>query len=565
MSIWVSRNKVTKGEDLVIRGKKIPAVIVQILHNRGYLTPQAIETFFAPSAADLYDPFLLSDMEKAIARIIQALERREKILIHGDYDTDGITGLALLYRHLKKLGLEVEYYIPHRLLEGYGVSKGGIDYAFEKNCRLMITVDCGITAFEELEYARAKDIEVIVCDHHHPKSKLPNAWALLNPKLPHCNYPFKDLAGVGVAFKFLMALYQRLKLKVEDLFDDCDLVALGSVVDVVPLIGENRYLVKLGLKKMQKSKKVGIRALIKVAGLSGELTAYHLGFVLGPRINACGRLRDAQAAIELLLTSDEQRAYHLAQELSHDNQQRQRIEEEILQEAISIIESKGLSANRVIVVGKENWHEGVVGIVASRIVEEYAKPAIVLTFKELSAKGSARSVAGFDIAEALDFCSDLLLKFGGHKQAAGLELLKDNLDRFVNKINEYAQGFDDKIFMKRHYYDLKLDLKEITEEVVYFLKYFEPTGTENPQPVFLGENFEVVGEPMVVGKDHLKFSLRKEKVVFPAIAFYQADKILSLIPGKTRIDCLYTIFEDTLVGKKKIMLKIKELKNVEVS
>lgn len=564
MSKWISKYKCEIGEDLIIRGKKIPAVIVQILKNRGYKTPEEIEYFFAPTIKNLYDPFLIFNMEKAVARIIDAIKKKETILIHGDYDTDGITGIALLYRHLKKFGLNVEYYIPHRLYDGYGVSKSGIDFALDRGCSLIITVDCGITAFDEMLYAKSKNIDVIVCDHHSPKSELPEAYALLNPKMPQCKYPFKELAGVGVAFKFLQAMYRRLGRNEDELFADLDLVALGSVVDVVPLVDENRYFVKLGLKKISKTKKPGIQALINVAGLSGELTAYHLGFIIGPRINACGRLRDAKEAIELLVTEDHSVAMKLAQELSADNQRRQQIEDEIFREAIETIEESKLYERRVIALGKETWHEGVIGIVASRIVEEYAKPTIIFTLKQDTAKGSARSVSGFDIAAALNYCSELLLKFGGHKQAAGLELLKENFESFVEKINQYAQRFDENIFTKKHYYDIKLDLKDITEDVVYFLKYFEPTGTENPQPVFLGENFEVVGVPLIVGEEHLKFSLRKDKVVFPAIAFYQADKILNMVPGKTRIDCLYTIFEDSLVGRKKVVLKIKELKNVEV-
>ncbi|MEO0185179.1 MAG: single-stranded-DNA-specific exonuclease RecJ, partial [candidate division WOR-3 bacterium] len=447
----MSKHKGETGEDLIVRGKKIPAVIVQILRNRGYKTPQEIEEFFAPSITNLYDPFLITDMEKAVDRMTTAIQNKESILVHGDYDADGITGIALLYRNFKRFGLNVDYYIPDRILEGYGVSKAGIDYALEKKHSLIVTVDCGITAFEELSYAKSKDMDVIVCDHHYPKPELPEAYALLNPKLLQCEYPFKELAGVGVAFKFLQAIYRKLGLNEDELFADLDLVALGSVVDVVPLIGENRYLVMMGLRKMRNSKKAGIQALIKVAGLSGELTAYHLGFVIGPRINACGRLRNAKTGIELLLTDDDVVAFRLAQELSADNQRRQHIEDEILKEAIKIIEDNKLHERRVIALGKETWHEGVIGIVASRIVEEYARPAIIFTLKQETAKGSARSVSGFDIAEALSFCSDLLLKFGGHKQAAGLELLRKNFDVFVEKINHYAHDFDENIFLKKHY------------------------------------------------------------------------------------------------------------------
>lgn len=564
MSRWISKHKGETGEDLIVRDKKIPAIIVQILKNRGYQSKEAIESFFAPTINNLYDPFLIPNMEKAVKRVALAIEKKERILIHGDYDTDGITGIALLYRNLKQLGLQVDYYIPNRMIEGYGVSNAGIDYAAEKGCSLMITVDCGITSFEELQYAQSKNIDVIVCDHHAPKSELPYACALLNPKLPESNYPFKELAGVGVAFKFLQALYRFQKFDENRLFSGLDLVALGSVVDVVPLIEENRYLVKLGLKKINENKNIGINALKKAADLKGEITAYHLGFIIGPRINACGRLRDAKIAVEMLLTDDFNQAFNYAQELSKDNQLRQEIEDNILEEAIEKIENEGIKDDRVIIVGKQDWHEGVIGIVASRIVEEYARPAIVLSLKQEHARGSARSVTGFDITAALNFCADDLIKFGGHKQAAGLEIANTNIKKFRKRINQYAQEFDEDIFTRRFYYDMKLDLKEITEEVVYFLKYFEPTGMENPQPVFLGEDFEVVGVPIVVGKEHLKFAVRKEGVAFPAIAFYQANKILQLEPGKTKIDCLYTIYEDSLVGKKKVVLRIKELKNVEV-
>ncbi|MGQ9664146.1 MAG: single-stranded-DNA-specific exonuclease RecJ [bacterium] len=564
MSRWISKHKGKTGEDLIIRNKKVPAIIVQILKNRGYQTKEAIESFFAPTVNNLYDPFLIPNMETAVRRLARAIERKERILIHGDYDTDGITGIVLLCRNLRKFGLEVNYYIPNRMLEGYGVSRAGIDCAAEKRCSLMITVDCGITAFEELRYAQSKNIDVIVCDHHAPKNELPFACALLNPKLPQSNYPFKELAGVGVVFKFLQALYRYQGLDENEIFSDLDLVALGSVVDVVPLVDENRFLVKLGLKRLNRSNKIGIQALKRVADLKGEITAYHLGFVIGPRINACGRLHDAKIAVELLLTDDFNQALNYAQELSNDNRRRQQIENEILQEAIKMIETEAMMDHRVIVVGKPTWHEGVIGIVASRIVEEYARPTIMLSLKQETARGSARSVSGFDITEALSYCADELIKFGGHKQAAGLEIASANIKKFREKINQYAQKFDASIFTKKYYYDMKLDLNEISDEVVYFLKFFEPTGMENPQPVFLGENFEIVGIPAVVGKEHLKFAVRKDKVVYPALAFYQASKILQLEPGKTKIDCLYTIYEDSLVGKRKIVLRIKELKNVEL-
>lgn len=555
----MSKDKSVEAKDITIRGKKIPKIIVQILRNRGYDTPEKIEEFFAPSLRNLPDPFLLSDMEKAVNRIAQAKKRREKVLIHGDYDTDGITGVALLYRNLRDLGIDVEHYIPHRLIEGYGVSRSGIDYAVSKNCQLMITVDCGISAFDEIAYANSKNLDIIVCDHHKPKEVLPPALAVLNPKVSSA-YPFKDLAGVGVAFKFMQGLWRHLRLPEDELYEDLDLVALGSVVDVAPLTDENRCLVKYGLKKIVNSKKAGFKALLEETGLKKEITAYHLGFIIGPRVNACGRLRDAQEALELFLTEDPERAAELARNLSADNQNRQNIEEMILEQARQAIEREGLKEHRVIVIGSEEWHEGVVGLVASKIAEEYARAAIVLCLKTDTAKGSARSVPGFDITEALTNCHNLLIKYGGHKQAAGLELKKENLLPLRECINQYAQRFDSNIFLKKHYYDLKLDLKELTPDVVYFLKFFEPTGNENPQPVFLGKDFEVVGEPRVVGEDHLKFGVRKDGFSFQCIAYGRASDILNLIPGKTRIDCLYTVSEDSFIGKRKVVLKIKELR-----
>ncbi len=559
MHNWLGKDRPTEAGGIEVRGRYIPGIIVQILKSRGYDTPEKIEDFFAPSLKNLPDPFLMPDMERAVERIIRAQKNKERVLIHGDYDTDGITGVALLYRNLKRMGIDVEYYIPHRLIEGYGLSRSGIDYALSRNCQLMITVDCGISAFEEISYANSKNLDVVICDHHKAKESLPPAFAVLNPKVAP-SYPFKELAGVGVAFKFMLAFYKYLSLPEEKLYEDLDLVALGSVVDVVPLLGENRCLVKYGLKRIVSSKKAGFVALREETGLKREVTAYHLGFIIGPRVNACGRLRDAKEAMELFLTDDPRRASELAQNLSADNRRRQEIEEMILNQARETIEKEGLKEDRVIVIGREEWHEGVVGLVASKIVEEYARAAIVLSLKPETAKGSARSVPGFDITEALTSCKNLLIKYGGHKQAAGLELKRENLLPLRECVNQFAQRFDIDIFSKRHYYDLKLDLRELTPGVVYFLKFFEPTGNENPQPVFLGEGFEVVGEPRVVGEDHLKFGVRKDGVSFPCIAYGCAGDILNLIPGKTRIDCLYTVSEDSFIGRRKVVLKIKELK-----
>jgi single-stranded-DNA-specific exonuclease len=559
---WFPRGAQTEAAEIEIRGKKIPLPIVQILRNRGYDTIEKIEQYFTPSLSHLYDPFSISDMEKAVDRILKALHDREKISVHGDYDTDGITGTALMVNNLKKLGIDVEYYIPHRLTEGYGLSMSGIERALKNKCTVIITIDCGITAVREIMYAQRHGIDVIVCDHHQPKATLPQGLALVNPKITGCNYPFKELAGVGVAFKMLQALFEKLKIPKEEMYRELDLVALGSVVDIVPLIDENRILVTYGLKKIIRSDKVGFQALLRETGLMGTLTSYHLGFIIGPRINACGRLRDAKEALELFLTEDKAEAAKLARTLSNDNIVRREIEETMYLEARLLIEKMGADKNRVIVLGKETWHEGVVGIVASRVSRDYYKPTVLLALKKDRAKGSARSIDGFNIVEAFDACNEVLIEYGGHSQAAGLEMSREQLPELQKRINTYAEKFDDTIFTKRNIYDIKLDLDELTHEVVYFLKFFEPTGTANPTPVFLGENFEIVGIPRVVGNSHLKFSLRCNNTVFDAIAFGQAENILDIEVGKTRIDCLYSVSEDSFTGKKKVILKIRDMKNV---
>jgi len=562
MTKWLPKNNSKKATDINIRGKTVPRIIVEILQGRGCLTAESIEKFFAPSLSDLHDPFLLGDMEKATERIGTAIKNKEKILIHGDYDTDGITGAALLVKNLQKFGAQVHYYIPNRLEEGYGLQKSGIDHALKHKCSLVITVDCGSSAIDEVDHAKEQGVDVIVCDHHLPKEVLPQAVAMINPKTRGNSYPFTDLAGVGVAFKLVQALHESMHRGQEECTEDLDLVALGSVVDIVPLVDENRILVKYGLKRMPKSGKTGIQALLQETGLTGGVTAYHLGFVIGPRINACGRLRDARHALDLLLTDRMPHARELARSLSKDNQERKAIEDSIYNEAVSMIQANGLDQDRIIVVAKEGWHEGVLGIVASRITSDYYSPALVLSLKDEIAKGSARSIPGVDITGAIGKCDELLIKFGGHTQAAGLELVSENLASFRACLNTYAQGIENSLFEKQSLYDTELDLSEITPELIHFLKYFEPTGMANPQPVFLGRDLEVVGIPRVVGTGHLKIALRKGNKAFPAIAFDQAEDILGIEIGKTRMNCLYSIAEDAFLGKRKVMLRIKEMEKI---
>ena len=559
MANWQARDTIKEADEIIIRNKKIPRPIVQILFNRGYDTPEKIEKFFAPSLNELHNPFLLNDMKKAVQRIIQAIQNRERMLIHGDYDTDGITSSALLIRNLRKFGLEVEHYLPNRMVEGYGLSKAGIDKAIKHHCGLVISVDCGISAVDEIRYALQHNIDVIVCDHHKPKDKLPPAYALVNPKLSG-DYPFKELAGVGVAYKLLTALYTELGQNPSSLHKDLDLVALGTVVDVVPLVDENRVMVKYGMEMISKSEKPGFRALVQETNLN-QINAYAIGFILGPRINACGRLYDAEKSLRLFLTEDLLEASRIAQRLSEDNQTRQNIERSIYEQAKTLIKERGIE-ERVVVLGKPGWHEGVVGIVASRLSDEYYRPFIVLSIKDELAKGSARSISGFDITEAIGSCARLLLRYGGHSQAAGLEMEAKNIPEFIQEINRYAQKFDEELFQRTRVYDINLDLNEITDDLVFFLRYFDPIGLGNPQPLFFGEDFEIVGVPRIVGQNHLKFALRKNGCVFPAIAYDQAGEILKIEVGRTRINCLFTIAEDSYSQKTKIILKVKNMKKL---
>lgn len=562
MTEWISKAQKDHATALTVRGKTIPRVVVQILQNRGYRDTKTIEEYFAPTLDRLHDPFLMRDMDRAADRLVQAIRSKERVLVHGDYDTDGITACALIVSVLQSQGVEVEYYIPHRIDEGYGLSMSGIAYAKKRGCTLLITVDCGITALDEIARAREYGMDVIITDHHKPLAELPCDCLIINPKRPGDDYPFKELAGVGVAFKLVQALCVKMEVPHETAYDYLDLVALGTVVDVVPLVDENRILVKHGLHRMPKTQNPGMRALLEETGLKKVVTAYHLGFVIGPRVNACGRVSDARAALELLLTLDQKQGTELARMLSTDNKKRQTIEEKIFKEAIARVARDGYVEDRVLVIADAKWHEGIVGIVASRMSDQFQKPTVLLTLKDTSAKGSARSVPGFDITDALKTCHDLLLKYGGHSQAAGLELDTGKIPALRSRLNEYARGYEPAVFEKKYTYDTELAFEDITEDVLYFLKYFEPTGVANPQPVFLGSGLEIVGVPRVVGADHLKFALRSNDTAYEAIAYGKGQMILDIEVGKTRVDCLYTISEDSFFKKKKIVLKIKDIKTV---
>ncbi len=564
--IWVVNRSDAQNENIACLAQelKLPKFIVAILYERGYETYQQIYDFLNPSLANLHPPKLLTDMEKAVFRIIQAIEKKQPILIYGDYDVDGVTGSALLLRVLRLLGAQVSFYIPHRQKEGYGLSDTGVLYAKMHGFGLIITVDCGTTDFAEIEMASQAGIDVIVCDHHEPKEILPRAYAIINPKRTDSIYPFQELAGVGVAFKLAWALLATLNQPKEYLVEHLDLVALGTVADIVPLTDENRILAKFGLKQIAKSKKVGFHALLKVAGLNKrEITPYDVGFILAPRINASGRISCAEKAVRLFITDDYKEAELIAQELNQENAQRQNMESEILNSAIEIIELHNLLKNKVLVLGNKAWHEGVVGIVASRLVDLYFRPTILLSIKEDRAKGSGRSIPGFNLYQALKFCQDSLLSFGGHKYACGVILAKDKIEEFSEKIQTYAQENLPQEFLQRKIYiDAPISLHEITPTLLKIIQKFEPFGQDNPCPVFMTSKLEVVGYPRVLGQEHLKFCVREDKdKVLEAIAYGRRDEILRLQKGKeNHLDIVYTFDEHQFAGKTKIQLIIKDLK-----
>ena len=415
------------------------SLLATILVNKNIIDKEKIRLFLEPNRNDFYDPYLINDMDIATDRIIKAINNQEKVIIYGDYDVDGITSITVLKSFLKDVGLQASYYIPNRLEEGYGLNKDAINKIAEQGYTLMITVDCGITAIEEVEYANSLGIETIITDHHEPGEELPNALAVIDNKRKDSKYPFRELAGVGVAFKVSQALSQKLNLKEETYLKYLDIVCVGTISDIVPLVDENRVITKLGMLLVKQTKNLGLRSILNSSGYR-QINSMAISFGVAPRINACGRLGDAEEALKLLLSTDIYEVNELTNKLNEHNRQRQEIEKSISKEAIEKIENEKLNENRTIVVGGKNWHHGVIGIVSSKITEKYFKPSILLSLEENGiAKGSGRSIPGFDLHEALMKCEDLLDKFGGHSMAVGLTLKQENLSEFYKRFEDFAK------------------------------------------------------------------------------------------------------------------------------
>ena len=546
----------------------VDPVLAELLVQRGVCTFEQARSFFRPNLDDLHDPFLMTDMEKAVERVHQAVVSREKILVYGDYDVDGTTAVSLVYSFLLRLTRQLDFYIPERYDEGYGVSYKGIDWAAENGFGLIITLDCGIKANEKVEYARSKGIDMIICDHHLPENELPKAVAVLDPKREDCFYPFDDLSGCGVGFKLVQAYSQRYNIPFETLIPLLDLLVVSIASDLVSVSGENRILAHYGLKQLNSNPREGLLAMIQLSGLEpGHLTIDDIVFKIGPRINAAGRMESGRIAVELLTACDVNEAIRIGNEINEHNNERKNIDRRITQEALEMVESgKCLTSGKATIVYNPQWHKGVVGIVASRLVEAYYKPTIVFTMsQEGLVTGSARSVHGFDLYDAIESCSDLLENFGGHLYAAGLTLKEENLPEFCERIEKHISG---KIIPEMQTpvvdIDAMLNFSQITPKFLRILKQFQPFGPGNTAPVFRTDNVYDNGMGRKVGAEggHLKLELIQESHPYhhiSAIAFNMADYFNHIKAGNP-IDVCYSIVENYYRGTSNTQLRVKDLR-----
>ncbi len=541
----------------------ISEVLARLLVLREIKTFAQAKYFFRPSLESLYDPFLMDGMETATTRVITALTENELITIYGDYDVDGTCSTALLYMFFKELGANVEYYIPKRLTEGYGLSNQSMDFVKERGTDLLITVDCGITAIEETEYANTLGMDVIICDHHQPKEELPPALAVLDPLKPQCNYPFGYLSGAGVAFKLAQGVSERIGKRNLPL-KYLDLVALAGAADIVPLIDENRVLVKEGFNLINENPRPGILALVKISNMEpGNLTSGQVVFTIAPRINAVGRLGDAERAVELLITEDIEKAVELAQVLESENIERRKIDEDTFERALDFVESTlDLDTDIPIVLHAENWHPGVIGIVASRLVEKYYRPTIMLTTVDGVAKGSARSISNFNIYEALKKCEDLLIHFGGHQAAAGLAVEIENLEEFKTKFKRVVkESLTEADLHPEVMIDSKIKFSEITPKFFRIIDQFSPFGPGNMRPVFLAENVEMVSSPRIVGNNHLLVCFRQNgsDKTFDCIGFNLGEYFNKIIQPDVALDIVFTIDKTVRDGRTFPQFRLKDI------
>ncbi|RZN83843.1 MAG: single-stranded-DNA-specific exonuclease RecJ [Winogradskyella sp.] len=541
---------------------KVDETVATLLLQRGIETYEAAKTFFRPSFEDLHDPFLMKDMDKAVQRIENAIDNAENILVYGDYDVDGTTSVALMSSYLKTKTENVATYIPDRYDEGYGVSYEGIDFAEDNGFSLIIALDCGVKAIEKVAYAKEKDIDFIICDHHRPSERLPEAAAVLDPKRNDCNYPFKELCGCGVGFKLICALAKKEGQTPEDLVEYLDLVATAIGADIVPIVGENRALAYFGLQVINSNPRPGMKAIIAEVK-KDELTITDVVFIIAPRINAAGRMKHGNHAVTLLTETDFNLAAEYAVDIDQYNTDRRETDKRITEEALVQIEEKNEQERFTTVVYDENWHKGVIGIVASRLTETYHRPTLVFTKSGDKLAASARSVKGFDVYNALEACSEYIEQFGGHKYAAGLTLLPKNYEAFKSKFEDVVEAtIDPKLLTPELKIDLEISLNEIDDRLMRILKQFAPFGPGNMSPTFMSQNLRDTGWGKCVGEDktHLRLTATQshnDKIV--AIGFGLGDKI-DLIQNKKPFSAVYTIDENHWNGNISLQLKLKDIK-----
>lgn len=539
---------------------KINKTICRILVQRGLEDFEASKHFFRPQLSDLHSPWLMKDMDKAVERISSAFDSSEKILVFGDYDVDGTTAVACLYQFLIGIYDQVEYYIPHRYKEGYGVSKAGIDFAHEQGMTLIISLDCGIKSVELIAYAKSLGIDFIVCDHHLPDKELPAAVAILNAKQPLCNYPYKELCGCGVGFKLASALAERLGLPSESYLQYLDLVATAIAADIVPMTGENRVLTYYGLQKINEDPCPGIKALKELAGVKNKMLISNVVFMIAPRVNAAGRMDDAKKAVQVFIEKDDTKAIALAGLLHSDNSDRKEMDASITKEALELIEMDAqFSKKKTTVVYQEHWHKGVVGIVASRLIEKHYRPTIVLTKSGDYAGGSARSVAGFNLYEAIHACREWLIGYGGHFAAAGMTLLAENVTAFAEAFEaEVSRTIPDALLVPEIIIDAPIEFSEITPGFYQILQQMEPYGPENMRPVFVARNVIETGFSKIVKEAHVKFVLKQKNINFSGIGFNMADKF-HLLQMQEPLDIVFCVEENEWNNTTSLQLRIIDL------
>ena len=594
--VWITNTPDTDEANAAVasiaRVLGVNPVIAKLLYNRGYKDPTSASSFVKMENEMLRNPFDMADMMKGVQRIKKALDEKEKITVYGDYDVDGVTSVCTLYLYLKSLGANVEYYIPNRTGEGYGVSVSAIDSIKEGGTNLIITVDTGITANEEVTYAKSIGVDFLITDHHECRSDLPEATAVINPHRPDCNYPFKELAGVGVVFKLICAYEEyrtgdtRMKSTLRIIKEYADLVAIGTIADVMPIKEENRIIVKYGLNMIENTDRIGLAALIDVSSNKPDakhseriekirrrkktkITSSFIGFTLAPRINAAGRVRSATIAVELFLCEKYSDAVKIAEQLCSANKERQAEENKIMQEAYEKIEALDINKNPVIVLDADDWHHGVIGIVSSRITEKYSRPSILVSFEgndedvdhlDNVGKGSGRSIKGMNLVDALCYCSDHLVKFGGHELAAGLSVTRDQLPIFIEKINEFARANlseDDMVPVIEA--DCEIEFADVSLALADSLQLLEPYGVSNPVPQFIMKNVLVSEVSGVSDNKHTRLTLTDGKASFSAMYFTNSPSDLGICPGD-KVDILFNLVTNEWLDRKSVQLIIRDVK-----